>query len=373
MPNVEIVPVMSRTDLKQFIDLPWKIYPRDCNWVPPLKKDVRHLLDTKRHPFWEFSEQVLLLARRGSEVVGRIAGIIDKNNNDYHNEKMGAWGFFECQEDQEAANGLFSAVEEWVRGKGMTFLRGPLNPSMNYVVGLLIEGFEYPPTIMMPWNHPYYLRLVEDYGFTKEKDLFALKIGHEDRIGPRFERLAKRIVRKGKVWSRNGSRKNVESEMALISEIYRSAWADNWGYVPTTKAEEKEMAKNLLPVMREELTYFVYYGDDPAGVAMVLLDFNPLLKRFNGKIGLSGVLKYLLYRKEVRGLRGALFGVKKEYQRLGLPLVAFDHLYRVLAGNMDYDYLEFGWNLEDNDAINKLELEGGARIHKKYRIYRKSF
>lgn len=371
MSDVDIVRVQTRSELKQFIDLPWHIYSSDCMWVPPLKRQVRRLLDTRKHPFWKFSKQILFLARRGAEVVGRVAGIIDNNHNRYHNENAGAWGFFECRNDQEAARRLLSAVEEWVRERGMTVLRGPLNPSTNYEVGTLIEGFEYPPTIMMPWNYPYYPSLVEGCGFQKEKDLLALKLTHQDRIGDRFHRLAKRIKKKGKVWSRNGSKKHVESEMSLIADIYRSAWAENWGFVPTTDEENREMAKNLLHVMEEDLTFFIYYGDEPAGVVMVMLDVNPLLKRLNGKIGITGLFKYLLYRKEIRGLRGAVFGVKKQYRNLGLPLVAFDHLYTVLAGNDKYDYLELGWNLEDNDAINKLELEAGAKVYKKYRIFSK--
>ncbi len=373
MPQVGITPVSTKSDLEEFINLPWKIYPRESNWVPPLKKDLRRLLDTEQHPYWQFSERTLFLARRGSEVVGRIAAIVDGNYNAYHKEKMGAFGFFECLDDPEAAGGLFAAAEDWVRGKGMDYLMGPLNPSTNYEIGTLIEGYEYPPTIMMPWNHPYYLPLVEGCGLSKEKDLVAFNILQEDNLGQRVERLAGRIKSKGKVWTRNGSRKNVESEIALMSEIYRSAWAENWGFVPMTKDEEREMAKNLLPILKEDLTFFIYYGDEPAGVVMVLPDMNPLLKRLNGKIGLTGVFKYLLYKREIRGVRGTIFGVKKRYQKLGLPLVAFDHLRRVLKGNRSYDYLEFGWNLEDNDAINKFEEAVGARVYKRYRIFAKRF
>ncbi len=371
MTKAEIAPVSTASDLNDFIDLPWKIYPRECNWAPPLKKDVRHLLDTRKHPFWKFSQCRLFLARRGSETVGRIAAIVDGNHNQYHNELMGAWGFFECLNDQEAAKGLFDAAEQWVKSKGMTFLRGPLNPSTNYEIGLLIEGFQYPPTIMMTWNHPYYLSLVEENGFRKEKDLYALNLVREDRSSDRIQRLTRRIMRNTDIMSRNGSRKNVDSEMALIGEIYRSAWADNWGFVPMTDDEMREMGKNLLPVLKEELTFFIYYKGEAAGVAMVIPDVNPLLKRLNGKIGVLGPLKYLLYKHEIRGLRGVIFGIKKEYQKIGLPLVAFDHLEKVLRNDMRYQYLELGWNLEDNDAINKLELEGGARILKRYRIYRK--
>lgn len=373
MTKVEILPVSTDSQMNQFIDLPWKVYPRECNWVPPLKKAVRHLLDTRKHPFWKFSECRLFLARRGSETVGRIAAIVDGNHNRYHHELMGAWGFFECLDDREAAVGLFDAAEQWVKSKGMTFLRGPLNPSTNYEIGLLVEGFEHPPTIMMPWNHPYYLSLVEGYGFRKEKDLVALNILREDRSSERIQRLTRRIMRNPDIMSRNGSRKHVDAEMALIGEIYRSAWADNWGFVPMTDDEMREMGKNLLPIMKEELTFFIYYKGEAAGVAMVIPDVNPLLKRLNGKIGLFGPFKYLLYRHEIRGLRGVIFGIKKPYQKLGLPLVAFDHLEKVLRNDMNYHYLELGWNLEDNDAINKLELEGGANIHKRYRIYQKDF
>lgn len=372
MAHVGIRPVSTKSDLKEFINLPWKIYPRECNWVPPLKRDVRRLLNTEKHPFWKFSERTLFLARRGSEVVGRIAAIVDNNYNEYHDERVGAWGFFECRDDPEAAAGLFAAAEDWVRSKGMDFFRGPLNPSTNYEIGMLIEGYEMPPTIMMTWNHPYYLPLVEGCGLVKEKDLIAMNIVQKDELGDRVERLAKRIMKKGKVWTRNGSKKNVVSEIALMTEIYRSAWADNWGFVPLTKDEEKEMAKNLLPILKEELTFFIYYEKEPAGVVMVIPDVNPLLKRLNGKIGLSGVFKYLLYKREIRGLRGIIFGVKKKYQKLGLPLVAFDHLRKILKGNMDYDYLEFGWNLEDNDAINKFEKEIGAHVYKRYRMFGKS-
>jgi len=193
----------------------------------------------------------------------------------------------------------------------------------------------------------------------------------EDHPSERIERLAQRVESKVKIWSRNVSKKNVDSEMAIIADIYESAWADNWGFIPMTGEEMQEMGRNLLPIIREELSFFIYYEDEPVGVVIVLPDMNPLLKRLNGRIGLSGIIKYLLYRREVRGYRGVMFGVKKPFQKRGVPLVAANHLTRFLRGQKDADYLELGWNLEDNDAINKLEVEGGARINKKYRIYEK--
>jgi len=371
MSKVDLIPVSNKSEFNEFVDLPWKIYPPESLWVPPLKRMVRRLLDPKKHPFWLEADQVLFLARRGRETVGRIAGIIDRNYNQYHNTKIGVWGFFECREDFEAAEALFSAVEKWVSEKGMTFLRGPLNPSTNYESGLLIEGFEYAPVVMMPYNFPYYQTLVEHCGFTKEKDLLALKAVHNDRASQRIERLARRIRRNRNIAVRQGTRKDIEAQMFLMAEIYCAAWSENWGFVPITDGEVREMARNLLPILEEHYVTFFYYKDDPAGVMLLLPDVNPLLKSLNGRLGPIGLLKLLLFKRYVKGLRGVLFGIKKQYQKLGIPLVAFDLLDKLFRGDMKYDYLEFGWNLEDNDSMNKLELEGGARIYKRYRVFGK--
>lgn len=372
MANIEVSLVQGRRDVNEFIDLPWKIYADYPNWVPPLKTQIRHLLDRDRHPFWQFSERALFLARRGDQIVGRIAAIIDGNHNQFHHERMGIWGFFESIDDPDVAHALFSEAEEWVRGKGMDFLRGPLNPSTNYEIGLLIEGFEYAPTIMMTYNPPYYSTLIESQGFEKEKDLVAMLVEENDRSSQRVERLARRIMRNGNIRIRTLNIKDIENEVALINDIYRESWSENWGFVPMTKEETGEMAKNLARIADPDLVFFLYYHDDPAGVGLVVPDVNPLLKRLNGKIGLSGLVKIALYRKEVNGLRGMLFGVRKSYQKLGLPLVAFDYMNRT-GRSKNYRYLELGWNLEDNGAINQFDREVGGKVLKRYRIYRKDF
>ena len=371
MGQVDIIIVSSDSDLDDFIDLPWKIYAEERNWVPPLKKAVARLLDPAAHPFWKFSERVLFLARRGTETVGRIAGIIDYNYNEFHNENMGIWGFFECRDDSEAAGRLFAAVEDWTRSKGMTFLRGPLNPSTNYEVGMLLEGFELPPTIMMTYNPPYYIRLVEEAGMKKEKDLVALLLEKNDRASARVERLARRIRKNSNIRIRKANVKNFDSEMTLVKEIYNAAWARNWGFVPMTDEEMIEMAKELVRIVDPDLIFFLYYDDQPVGVCIMLPDINPVLKKLNGKIGLFGLLKALFYRKRVQGVRGLAMGFKQSHQKLGLPLVAFDHLNRLWESKPQYKYVEFGWNLEDNDDINKFEIELGCRIYKRYRIFRK--
>src|SRR5271157_761620 len=330
MSSTEIVRVTNKSLLKSFIDLPWKIYSRDDNWVPPLKKALRRLLNTAEHPFWKFSEQVLFLANRDSQTVGRIAGIIDHNYNQFHQEKMGAWGFFECDDDVETASALFSAVEKWAIEKGMDFLRGPLNPSTNYEVGMLIEGFDLPPVLMMTYNPQYYVNLCESYGFSKEKDLFAILMVHDDRASARVERLARRIRKNAEVSIRAADMKRFNEEMELIKDIYNSAWSRNWGFVPMTDDEMNQMGKELIRIMDPDLIFFVYYDQQPVGICIILPDINPLLKRLNGRIGISGLLKILLHKHEIKGIRGLVMGFKKSHQKLGLPLLAFDHLNRIL-------------------------------------------
>lgn len=371
MADVRITPVSNARQLRQFIDLPWRVYQGETNWVPPLKSDVRHLLDTSRHPFWRFAERELFLAMRGSESVGRIAAIIDRNYNQFHQERMGAWGFFECLDDQAAAEALYSAAEDWVRQRGMTFLRGPLNPSTNYDIGTLIEGFQYPPAVMMPYNPRYYLELAEQAGFQKEKDVVSLLVEPNNPTSGRLAKLAARIRRNNNITIRTGSRKNFPAELALLKEIYHASWSRNWGFVPMTDEEMDEAGKSLLRIADMDLVLFVYFHKEPVGICVILPDVNPLMKHFNGRLGITALLTYWRYKHEITGLRGILFGFKREVQKLGLPLVVFDHLNQVIRKKTQYKYLELGWNLEDNEGINRFDTEIGGREYKRYRIFRK--
>jgi hypothetical protein len=370
--GIEIVVVEGGSELKEFIDLPWNLYAEYPRWVPPLKKEVSRLLDPRRHPFWSSAERRLFLARRGSQVVGRIAGIIDHRYNEFHGEQMGIWGFFECADDPAAAATLFSAVETWARRKGMTFVRGPLNPSTNYEVGLLVEGFDYPPALMMPYNPPYYSRLVESCGFAKEKDLLAFLIDGDYRLPEWMDSMAGRIARKKGIHIRLIRPKDYDAEFALIREIYNDSWSANWGFVPLSDEEMRDIQKSVKSFADPDLAFFIYYEDEPAAVCVIFPDINPLLKRLNGRIGLSGLLKALIYSRKINGLRLLMFGVKEKYRQLGVPMLAFHHIYEVVRKKRKYQYLEMGWTLEDNEAINTLAVEASARPYKRYRIFSKS-
>ena len=369
--EIEIVVVEGGSELKDFINLPWKLYAKYPKWVPPLKKEVRRLLDPSHHPFWATAERRLFLARRGSQTVGRIAGIIDRCYNDFHHEQMGIWGFFECADDPAVAAALFSAVETWTREKGMNFVRGPLNPSTNYEVGLLIEGFDYPPALMMAYNPPYYSRLVESCGYAKEKDLFAFLIEGDYQLPEWMNSLAGRIARKKGIQIRPFNLKQADVEFAQVKEIYNDCWSANWGFVPLSDEEMKDIQKSVLTFADPDLAFFIYYEDEPAAVCIIFPDVNPLLKRLNGRVGLLGLLKVLLYRREITGLRCLMLGVKEKYRQLGVPMLVFHHIFEVVRKKAKYNYLEMGWTLEDNEAVNTLTVEAGARPYKKYRIFRK--
>lgn len=369
--GIKIIAVEGGLELKDFIELPWRIYSEHPNWIPPLKADIRRLLDPRKHPFWEFSERILYLARRDSETVGRIVGIVDDNYNQCHNEKMAIWGFFECTDDPEAARGLFSVVEQWALQKGMTFLRGPLNPSMNYETGLLIEGFDYPPAVGMTYNPPYYMKLIESNGYTKEKDLLAFLIEGEYQLPEWMERLAERTAKKKGVSIRHVDPKKMDAEFDLIRDIYNDSWSGNWGFVPLTNNEMRDIQKSVKPFADPGLVFFIYYYDEPAAVCVIFPDVNPLLKCLNGRISPFGLLKVLIHWRKIRGLRLLMFGIKEKYRQLGLPMLAFSHIYKIAREQKKYQNLEMGWTLEDNESINSLIEETGAIRYKKYRIFRK--
>ena len=373
MAGLEIIEVSDKRSRKQFIDIPWTVFPNDCNYVPPLKMDFARLINPKKHPYWEFSRQSLYLALRNGSPVGRIAAIVDTRHNQSHNEKMGIWGFFDCLDDEEAATALFKTAENWVRSQGMEFIRGPLNPSTNYEIGLLIDGFDCLPALMMPWNFPYYMKLVEANGYVKEKDLLSMRINKTDPLSPKIERLAQRIRKKTKVTVRPFYKNQFWNDLRLMIEIYHDAWSDNWGFVPLSENEIREMGRNLKRAIEPDMIFFINYADEPVGVGMALPDFNPLLKEFNGVIKPVGVFKYLFRRKYVLGARALLGGVRKKVRNLGLPVIIFDYFNQLLRNDVRINYLEMGWNLEDNDAINKFELAMGAHIRSRYRIYRKNF
>jgi len=224
----------------------------------------------------------------------------------------------------------------------------------------------------MSYNPPYYARLAESCGFTKEKDLFAFLIDRDSQLPDWMDSLAERIARKKSIQIRLFRSNDEDAEFARIREVYNDSWSDNWGFVPLSPEEMRDIQKSVKTFADPDLAFFIYYEDEPAAVCVIFPDVNPLLKRLNGRIGLLGLLKVLLYRREITGLRCLLFGIKGKYRQLGIPMLAFHHIVEVARKKDQYNSLEMGWTLEDNEAANTIAVEAGARPYKRYRIFRKS-
>jgi hypothetical protein len=214
--------------------------------------------------------------------------------------------------------------------------------------------------------------LVESCGFAKEKDLIAFLIEGDYRLPGWMDSLAGRIARKKGIQIRSFHLKDADAEFARVKDIYNDSWSANWGFVPLSDEEMRDIQKSVMTFADPDLAFFIYYEDEPAAVCVIFPDINPLLKRLNGRIGLLGLLKVLLYRREITGLRCLMFGIKEKYRQLGIPMLAFHHIFEVVRQKNKYRSLEMGWTLEDNEAINTLAVEAGARPCKRYRIFRKS-
>ncbi len=369
--------VESEKDWKNFINLPWTIYSKNPHWVPPLKIAVKDLLNVKKNPFFQHALMHPVIAyNEAGRCVGRIAGIIDENHNEFHKEKTAFFGFFESIDDQNLANLLFQEVENWAKSKGMTLIRGPMNPSTNHECGLLVEGFEDSPTVMNTYNPPYYAKLVETWGLTKSKDLIAYDIdSRKVKFSEKLMAQSEKLRQTGSVTFRTIDMKNFEAEVELILGIYNDAWEENWGFVPMTPDEFRHMAKDMKPIVDPELLLIAMVKGVPAGFALTLPDVNQAIKKIkNGKLFPSGLLKLLWHtkgpgkKKTINRCRILTLGIKKDYRAYGIgPLLYVEFLKR--GPDNGYPVGEASWILEDNIPMNKAIQHMGGEKTKVYRVY----
>lgn len=368
MSTIQIRPVAGSGDRDRFIKFLWKIYEGNPYWVPPLLMDRRKIMDKKKNPFYRHADAEFFLAERNGEMVGRIAAIVNYNHNKEHRENMGFFGFFECINDQTVANALFDEAKSFVESKGATALRGPANPSVNDEYGLLIDGFNERPTVLMPYNPEYYTKLVENYGFVKEKDLYAYKLSQDTVYSDRLERANNLVKARSSLAIRTIDMKNFGRDVAIMKQLYNAAWAKNWGAVPMTEAEIDAMAKDLKPIVVPELVLFAESKGKPIGFALSLPDINiPLWYNKKGRL-LPGLLQLFLRKKEINMVRIIVLGVLPEYFNTGAAGVLFYET-AVRARKLGYQYGEAGWVLEDNARmVNSAEAMNG-KITKRYRIY----
>ncbi len=370
MAELIVKPVETRRDQKQFIQFAWSLNRDDENWIPPLRQNLKELVGFKRHPFHEQADVRTWLAVRDGQVCGRIAAIVNHVHNAKYNERRGFFGFFESIDDQDVANGLFDAARAWLGEQDIHDLRGPVNPSLNYEVGLLIDGFDSPPTFMMTYNPPYYAKLLEDYGFSKVEDLFAFW-GHVDMLSSldkKLEFIVEEATRRFQLKLRFLDRSRFEEEVRTFLNIYNASMDGTWGFTPMSEGEIDHTSRSLRHLIVPELTSIAEVDGRPVAASFGLLDYNPRIKQIDGRLFPFGFLRLLTRRKKIKRIRLISTNVMPEYQRWGLGLVLLARLVpEVLKWGVEE--AEFSWVLESNDLSNKSLRRGGAKLVKTYRIY----
>lgn len=365
--------VKSRRDEKEFLQLESVIYRDDPHWVPPLWMVRKESVGFKHHPFYDNASRKAFLVRRGDQVVGRVLAIVNHAHNERYEEQRGFFGFYECFDDTEASQFLFTHACRWLKQQGMTDVRGPANPSLNYEVGLLIDGFDSPPSFMITHNPPYYERLVEAFGFEKAQDMYCYEAGFHmlADIDPKIKFVIDEATRRFKVECRPLDRKKFDTDVREFLKIYNLSLDRTWGYVPMNEAEVDHMAKSLKYLIVPEYTSMALIDGKPVGAGFGLLDYNQIIKKIGGKLFPFGWIRLLTGKKKIDRIRLISANVLPEYQKWGLGLVTLAPLLPPAIENGIY-WGEFSWVLESNSLSRGSIERGGAERFKTHRIYDRS-
>jgi len=366
----------SRRELSRFFDVADALYASDPLFVAPIRSDVAKVFQGE-NPFFRHGEMQLFIARRGGRDVGRVAAILDRNHNEFHGEKTAFFGFFESENNPEVAGKLLEAAALWGRERKMTILRGPTNPTLNDEAGLLVDGFDSPPVMMMTYNPPHYAALIEGQGFSKVKDLLAFWFPLEEKPLERLTRVAERFRRRSpEIQVRNVTRGSLTRDLGRIREVYNEAWEKNWGFVPMTGEEMDFMAARLKPLLVPEL---LWIGEaprpdgslEPMAFMLMLPDYNVAIAPTRGRLLPFGWLRFLLARSRVRTVRVVTLGVKKPWRQSGIQSIMMADSLRFLL-KKGYTGAEVSWLLEDNELVIGAVRLWGGRLYKTYRIYDKA-
>ncbi len=361
--GVAVSPVEGRADLARFIELPYQLYQRDPYWVPPLRIQQRELFNEQKHPFYKHSRAQHFLARDGDRIVGRISAIIGRQATE-----IGYFGFFECTDSEAASGQLFHSALEWLAKNGARRVLGPMNPSTNYECGLLVEGFDSSPQVMMTYNPSYYVRLIEKAGLRKAKDLWAYG-GDLRKVNiAKARRVAERSQANRKLTIRQIRMKQFDSEVEIMWKLYNAAWSRNWGYEQISLEEFKFQARDLKSVVDPGLVLVGEVDGAPVGFALALPDINMALKQAGGRLFPLGLLKILYYQRKIRTMRVVALGVVEEHRTAGAAAAFYSTLLDYAVGK-GYGPCEFSWVLEDNILMNRSIEAFGVQRYKNYRIY----
>jgi hypothetical protein len=370
----QIETVSSRKQLDEFIGLPWSIYRADPCWVPPLLFEQKQRL-TSKNPFFAHASWQAWIARHNGRSIGRISAQIDRLYQERHGEKLGYFGMLEAGDDAGLFSALLRTAATWLRNQGMVRVRGPFNLSINEECGLLIEGFDTPPYIMMGHARPYHARHIEESGYTKARDLLAYHIAPDFQAPSIMTRLAEKAAHSVSV--RRLRRRQLKQELEVLRDIFNDAWYNNWGFVPFTEAEFADIGELLTLLVDDDFVQIAEIDERPVAMIVALPNINEIIRDLKGRLLPFGWLR-LLWRLKVRyptTARVPLMGVRREYQhtRLG-PALAFMVIDAVRQGLIRRGIrdVELSWILEDNDGMRNIIETIGGSAYKRYRIYEKA-
>ncbi len=380
---VVIRKVETKADYKAFFEFPWVLFKDDPNWVAPLLSMRRTLLDQQKHPSWEYMEGDYFCAWRGSRLVGTIAALINHRHNEFHNEHIGWFGAFQVYDDQEAATKLLDTAADWVRSRGYDAIRGPQSFTTHEETGLLIDNFSRP-ILLMPYNYPYFQRLIESIpGWEKCMDVHSFYINRDRWLGDdtqtRIMRLAERAQKRSSFVVRPFDRRQKQAQFKVFKELYNAAWEKNWGFVPMTEKELDDLIKSLGMFFDPDISMMAYstVHDEPIGFFLAIPDFNQVLQLASprpGKPELISLLQALWHwkvRPKMTWFRVPLLGVREEYRRKGVDIALCAYGTQAMLKQPGRDNVDAGWILENNhDMVGSLR---GMRmeIYKTYRFYEK--
>jgi hypothetical protein len=378
--RVEIVPVTDEAQRRQLARFPWRLYRDEPHWVPPIFGDRLKLLDPEKHPFWEHSELQLYLAVRGGEVVGTISAHINHRHNQVYQDKVGFFGFFEVIDDYAVAEALLESASSWLRERGLEAIRGPENPSQNEECGVLVDGFDLPPVVLMTYNPRYYQDFLERAGFEKAQDLYAWDILTSifdldvQRLPRKFLRVAEQAKQREHLVVRKIDMKRYDQEVELAKIVYNAAWEQNWGFVPMTDHEIEHLGQELKFIIDPDLVYIAEVDGKPAGISLGIPDVNQALLKARPQPNNWSfpwtVLKLLWHRRKIDAFRLMIMGVVPEYRALGIDALFYVETARS-AFAKGYGRCEMSWILESNDMMNRIIERLGGTVYKTYRIYEK--
>ncbi|WDI32707.1 hypothetical protein PUV54_05790 [Hyphococcus flavus] len=372
---IDVRSVASSADRKLFIQLPNTLYKDDPNYIAPLEFEIGSRLDANKNPGLKDSPHQLWIAYKNGVPAGRIGAIVNKRHLERHNDGAGHFGFFECIDDQHVAQSLLDTASAWLKQQGMSKIAGPFNFSVNEEMGMLIDGFEEPPYVMMPHGRPYYPALMEKEGFGKAIDVYALRFFTQKRLVPKKrQRFLDKALSNPKVSYRTLNMSDFDADIKRVVDIFNDAWYDNWGFVPLSNEQAEHMAKELRPVISPHNVVFCYYDGEPAAFGLVLPDVNHAIRDFGGKLLPFNWVK-LIWRLKIKGVHRArmpLMGVVRKLHRrpVGTAL-AYKMIEMVYQANTQRGVCdsELSWILESNESMISMLKDLGGEIYKTYRIY----